>query len=106
MYGAPGFSLERIIANVYMHRAKRAFWSGKSWREFEAEESLLKAQNRVNEVRLAVFGVLKHRLCEEIWLEPYRPPLAVVLSLPMREDSKVRQSDGQPDFETSDEDDS
>lgn len=88
-----------------MHRAKRAFWAGKSWREFEAEEASVQMQKKVEEVRLAVFDVLKYRLCEEIWLEPYQPPPTLMVTLPIREDSKVEEPADQADFATSDEED-
>lgn len=100
-------SLERIVANVFMHRAKRAFRAGMSWEDFEAAERLCKSTKRVNEVRVAVFNMLKYRLCEEIWLKPYHEPPAL-RSSPDPEDIKTLSSEdrsGQLDFETSDEDD-
>lgn len=101
------FAMEYCIANTFVHHAKRAFWAGKSWQEFEVQERTInsEAQARAepgaakrailleyaldNNLRLAVFNALKHRLCEEIWLEAYKlSPAVLRLSLP-RADSKM-----------------
>lgn len=74
----------RVIASCFMKRAKRAFWAGKCWEEFEkAERSIssvtLDAQGEEDQFsldngrRMAIFEVIKIRLCEEIWLEEYVP---------------------------------
>jgi adenine specific DNA methylase Mod len=34
----------RGIASCFMKRAKRAFWAGKTWKEFEIEERSLSSQ--------------------------------------------------------------
>lgn len=70
------------IANAFVHRAKRAFWAGKAWQEFEFAERMVdsEAQARAerdpnkrrilledaldNKLRLDVFDAIKQRLCK------------------------------------------
>jgi hypothetical protein len=77
----------RSIASCFMKRAKRAFWARKSWKEFENQERSLSsvtvdARGRPdpealdNDRRMEIFEVIKVRLCEEIWLEPYVPEVS------------------------------
>ena len=84
----------RGIASCFMTRAKRAFWAGKSWKEFENQERSLSSEAVIaagrsdpkaldNDRRMEIFAAIKVRLCEEIWLE------ACVLELP-KKNSKSR----------------
>ena len=100
-------AMEYCIANTFVHRAKRAFWAGKKWEEFEFQERSVDSEAKAktesdperrqialtlaldNELRLAVFDVLKYRLCEEIWLEAYREPAGFVDIPVPRKDSKM-----------------
>ena len=72
----------RGIASCFMKRAKRAFWAGKSWEDFEIQETSLSSQTLGrggvadpdaldNARRMEIFDAMKERLCEEIWLQPY-----------------------------------
>lgn len=78
---------DRAIASCFVKRAKRAFWAGRTWSQFEDEERNLNTQapdadGKVdpealdNERRMEIFGVIKRRLCEEIWLEALLDPTA------------------------------
>lgn len=86
-----GNAREYAIASTFVARAKRAFLAGKSWEQFETEEEDIDSQVAAlekepdrnkwqttldealsNSLRLAVFDQLKQRLCNEIWLQPYR----------------------------------
>ena len=109
-----GFAMEHSIACTFMHRAKRAFWAGKSWVDFEFKERVIDSEAGArsekderkralllehaldNDLRLAVFDAVKKRLCEEIWLEPYRPATGLHLLPPSRTDSKVTTPDELP----------
>lgn len=73
---------DRGIASCFMKRAKRMYWAGKTWKEFEEQERNLKLQafngdgdaesyTLDNARRIKIFEALKERLCEEIWLQPY-----------------------------------
>lgn len=84
-----GFAMEYCIASTFVHRAKRAYWSGKSWEEFEFDERTIDSEQQArtetnvdkravllataldNRLRIAVFEVLKGRLCAEIWLREH-----------------------------------
>ncbi|EME86409.1 uncharacterized protein MYCFIDRAFT_194479 [Pseudocercospora fijiensis CIRAD86] len=90
MYGGPE-GIANAVASTFVKRAKRAFWKGQTWEEFEAAElgfnlkeaveaSDDQSQRRVlefeplnNGLRLDVFDRIKERLCNEIWLEAYPP---------------------------------
>lgn len=83
---------DRGIASCFTKRAKRSFWAGKTWMEFETQERSLNLQTldggRVAETytldnarRMNIFEALKERLCEEIWLQPY-------VGVPSRNNSK------------------
>lgn len=109
-----GFQMEYAVANNFMIRAKRAFWKGVSWEDFEFDERTKQdSQAHVraepnpgkrqklfeialdNELRLAIFDRVKKRLCEEIWLEKYsEPPGLAKLPLPFgKRDSKAPTPD-------------
>ncbi|KAF7189048.1 hypothetical protein HII31_09470 [Pseudocercospora fuligena] len=96
LYGGPE-GLVSAIASTFVKRAKRAFWKGHSWADFEAAELSFDLKEAVeatddelerrfrefeplsNDLRLGVFDQIKERLCNEIWLEQYvpsRPSLA------------------------------
>ena len=77
----------RGIAGAFMHRAKRAFWAGKAWKEFEREERSIvpvtlnwKGEQiddpyvLDNGRRMEIFEAIKVRLCEETWDEDYPDP--------------------------------
>ena len=93
------------VARTFVQRAKRVFRSGRSWEEFEEQErsinsevataSATTSQHQLNNAfRLEVFDMLKRRLREEIWLEPYTdPPGLVRLPLP-RKDSVMPSVNG------------
>lgn len=72
----------RGIASCFMKRAKRAFWAGKIWKDFEIQERSLSSQTLrrggaadpdvlENARRMEIFEAMKERLCEEIWLQLY-----------------------------------
>lgn len=88
-------SIERFlfcIAGTFLARAKRAFRAGRSWPHFEktereiepnaevklienpAKKALWMGETLDNELRLAIFDVIAHRLCTEIWLQDYPTP--------------------------------
>ena len=82
----------RTAGSVFMVRAKRAFWSGKSWDQFAEDErtGYSEATARktdpmalTNAFRMQIFDAVKERLCEEIWLEPYHDPPSLVVKLPV-----------------------
>lgn len=99
----------RGIASIFTSRAKRAFWTGKSWQEFEeTERSIILATfdkdgKRIadpnaleNNRRMEIFEAIKIRLCEEIWLEGYvEPPTlpshwpGAKVTAPVRSDTPV-----------------
>ncbi|KAF2479601.1 hypothetical protein BDY17DRAFT_327554 [Neohortaea acidophila] len=84
-----GSAMEYCIASTFVHRAKRAYWSGKSWEEFEFDERTIDSEEQArteadgdkravclataldNRLRIAVFEGLKGRLCSEIWLKEH-----------------------------------
>ena len=72
----------RGIASCFLKRARRAFWAGKGWEEFEMKERNLRPQTLTkngvadpdaldNARRMEIFEAIKERLCEEIWLKAY-----------------------------------
>ncbi|KAK3706614.1 hypothetical protein LTR37_012623 [Vermiconidia calcicola] len=79
------------IASAFVKRAKRAFWAGKIWEEFEHQERRSYSETKAksdqpgehlaldNNRRMEVFHKVKRRLCQEIWLEPYRDPAGLVI---------------------------
>lgn len=88
-----GLAVEYRVASTFIKRAKRAFRAGKTWEEFELDERTIDSGSKAgepdfwraeplieqpldNNLRLAVFDMLKPRLCEEIWLRPYQAPAA------------------------------
>lgn len=96
---------KHCVGRTFVNRAKRAFWRGKTWEEFEDQERRIDSEARTasgpatpyqldNAFRLEVFDSLKRRLCEEIWLEPYKdPPGLVRLPIP-RSDSPMASAGG------------
>ncbi|KXT14439.1 hypothetical protein AC579_8372 [Pseudocercospora musae] len=90
LYDGPE-GLVSAIASTFVKRAKRAFWKGHSWADFEAAELGFDLKEAVeatddelerrfrefeplsNDLRLDVFDQIKERLCNEIWLEQYAP---------------------------------
>ena len=108
------FRMEHVIAGTFVKRAKRAFWAGKNWEEFEFQERTTntEAQARAerdpkrrkllmecmldNSLRLAIFDRLKKRLCEEIWLEEYHEAPGLVRFKMPKKDSKVSSFTGGP----------
>ena len=88
------------VASAFLKRAKRAFWAGKTWEDFEEQErninsegdgnsTIAPEEQLSNKFRLQVFDALKRRLCEEIWLEPYRDPPGLVRLPLRRKDSRM-----------------
>jgi hypothetical protein len=81
--------LKTSIGLNFASRAKRAFRAGRSWTSFEREELAIDSRagaralkdsrereialssSLSNTLRLYVFEQIKHRLVEEIWLQPY-----------------------------------
>lgn len=98
-------SMEYSIASSWVKHAKRAFWTGKSWRQFETEQRAIDSEAMAkgipdpekrkvelswalsNKFRLGIFELLKVRLCREIWLEEY-------VELPIVEDKEKKDSLG------------
>jgi len=85
----PNLPLKTSIGLNFASRAKRAFRAGRSWTSFELEELAIDSRagaralkdscerdialssSLSNSLRLYVFEQIKHRLVEEIWLQPY-----------------------------------
>ncbi|KAK3721958.1 hypothetical protein LTR37_002774 [Vermiconidia calcicola] len=79
------------IASAFVKRAKRAFWAGRIWEEFEHQERRSYSEKKAtsdqpgehleldNNRRMEIFDKVKRRLCQEIWLEPYRDPAGLVI---------------------------
>jgi hypothetical protein len=85
----PNLRLKTSIGLCFGTRAKRAFRAGRSWTSFELEELAIDSRagaralkdvrereialssSLSNSLRLYVFEQIKHRLVEEIWLQPY-----------------------------------
>ncbi|KXT06637.1 hypothetical protein AC578_8490 [Pseudocercospora eumusae] len=107
LYDGPE-GLVSAIASTFVKRAKRAFWKGHSWADFEAAELGFDLKEAVeatddelerrfrafeplsNDLRLDVFDQIKERLCNEIWLEEYTPsPLSAANGNSSRRDSKA-----------------
>ncbi|QIX00634.1 hypothetical protein AMS68_006151 [Peltaster fructicola] len=95
---APVFTLQYSIARSFIARAKRAYRRGTTWEDFEDNELAIDSMSQAREVqnpylraihtkeavdndlRLKIFYRIRHRLCVEIWLQPYhedRRPMSV-----------------------------
>lgn len=80
--GYPGASEEQrktsmyyCVARIFVNRAKCAFRAGQPWADFELAEMAIDLQGiqdgLSNRLRLAIFDVIKARLCNEIWSEQH-----------------------------------
>lgn len=104
-------ALELVVARTLIRRGKRAYRSGISWQDFEAEEitidstsvargeSTLKKRRLAmsmaldDKTRLAVFDAMKVRLCHEIWLQEYPYLSSTQETKPSRCDSVMGEHD-------------
>ena len=86
----------RWAASVFVKQAKRAFWAGKTWEEYESEQLQAKTDEveLPNKVRLAIYHGLKIRLCEEIWSQQYPEAAAQDSKIPSPEVDEARARPG------------
>ena len=94
----------KAVARAMVKRAKRAFWDGQAWGDYESDERCAyrdpvapriqfhdgpgashdnsKVTALSNNLRLIAFGAVQRRLREEIWLEPHEEPPGFALPMP------------------------